>query len=118
MVILKQSIGAQFDFLLHLKIQNCFLKYAQNQRAKTIFVFSTKTYLLKHGIFFNFLLKNRWEEGQKKFGKKKRNSCRTRKEGEISLGPLEMVKENYGPYELAPETRCGLELKILLKTPP
>ena len=49
-VYLKQSIGDNLIFCFTSKFKTL-LKYAQNQRAKTIFVFFTKTYLLKHGNF-------------------------------------------------------------------
>ena len=75
----------QLDFLLHLKKIQKLLKYAQNQRAKTIFVFFTKTYLLKQSIFFNILLKNRLVSSEENT-EKKRNGIRERKESEFSLG--------------------------------
>ena len=49
--------------------------------------------------------------------RRKETAIEQRKEGEISLGPFEVVKEIYEPYGLAPETRCRIKLKILLKTP-
>ena len=84
LVYLKQSIGDNLIFCFTSKFQKL-LKYAQNQRAKTIFVFFTKTYLLKQSIFFNILLKNRLVSSEENT-EKKRNGIRERKESEFSLG--------------------------------
>ena len=84
LVYLKQSIGDNLIFCSTSKFQKL-LKYAQNQRAKTIFVFFTKTYLLKQSIFFNILLKNRLVSSEENT-EKKRNGIRERKESEFSLG--------------------------------
>ena len=73
----KTIVWRKVDFLLHLKFQNL-LKYVQNQRAKTIFVFSTKIYLLKHGIFLQLFVEERMgrslEETQEEEEKKQLSS--------------------------------------------
>ena len=107
--------------MLHLKFQNTCLKYAQNQRAKTFFVFFTENVLLNKSIFpYNFVkewIGSSLEENEKR----NHHSRKKRKEAGFSFGPLKLVKDifgNNGPYGLARRNgNSELNLKILLKTP-
>ena len=97
------------------------MKYAQNQRAKTFFVFFTENALLNKSIFpYNFV-KERIGVSLEENEKRSQHSRKKRKEGGFSFGPLKLVKDifgNYGPYGLARRNgNSELNFKILLKTP-
>ena len=82
---------------------------------KQFLCFSQKLTYLNREFSLTFCWRTDWL-AQKKTRKRKETADVKEKKA-ILAWDFEVVKEIYEPHGLAPETRCGIKLKILLKTP-